>query len=167
MIPTRKMIARSALLVLLAFGCSSKNPNAPASLHGKVTYKGSPVPAATITLISSAEGHGRYTMHADGNGFYGGSDLPAGECVVTVETPPPPATSGKKIQYGGPGRGFDPGAYQKIMEQRGVAPKHSEADSAPAPYVKIPPIYAKPETSPLRVNLSAGDQKKDLELTDG
>src|SRR2546421_12867772 len=82
-------LARLVLLVplclalALVFGCSKRNPNAPASVNGKVTYKGAAVPAGTITFNAKA---GKYTTSLSTDGTYSSSDLPIGEMVVTVET---------------------------------------------------------------------------------
>jgi hypothetical protein len=162
----RQLFPTIPLSILVAFGCSNRNPNAPASLHGKVTYNGKAVTGGTVT-VHAPTGGVHYPMHIDKDGSYAGNNLPAGECVVTVETESvKPAAANQQMNYGG-GRTDPQQEYRKKMQERGakIGDTGTPKPSVIA-YVKIPSRYAEPEKSPLRITLASGDQKKDLELTD-
>jgi hypothetical protein len=139
------------LALVLAFGCSKKNPNAPSSVSGKVTYKGAPVPAGTITF-SSPKG-AKYPSALAPDGTYTAVDLPSGDMGVTVETE---SVKGKKAT--GP-------LAAKMSKMMGPVPDY--AKNAPkGEYVKIPLKYADPKTSPLKTTLKDGKNDYSPDLTD-
>jgi len=150
-----------------AFGCSNKNPHAPASVHGSVTYNGKPVTGGTIAIFTPDKAN-RTPLVISNDGTYAGTDLPAGECVVTIETESiHRAMKTEQKNYGGAGRPDVSQDYAKKMAERGVQGASSGApQKLEGVYVKIPSKYADAEKSPLRVTLKAGDQKQDFELAD-
>jgi hypothetical protein len=150
MSPKGRLALASPLLVLLALGCGGKNPNAPASVSGKVTYKGQPVPAGSITFISG--GAGGRTCQLDADGSYTGIDLPVGEMTVTVETESAKAMATPQ----------DP----KAKRSGSAPPPPGGKTSKPIEYVKIPEKYADAKTTPLKKTLKSGSNSYDVELTD-
>jgi len=81
--------SRLVLIFLVAFvvllGCGQKrNPNAPANVTGKVTYKGSPVKGGNLTFHPSGGGVYSFTIRPDGT--YSATDMPDGEMAVTINT---------------------------------------------------------------------------------
>ena len=142
--------------LVLALGCGGSNRSAPASLSGKVTYKGSPVTAGMLTLYTNEAGVYSASLGADGT--FSASDLPAGDAVVTVDTES--ANPNRKVPQYGDKRGGDKGATSPPPEgvQTGGAAKGS--------YVKIPAKYSDKSKSGLTVTLTKGKNQKDFELTD-
>jgi hypothetical protein len=152
------------ILLLLAFtaGCA-KNPNAPSGVSGKVTYKGEVVPAGTVTFHSPNGGIFSYSIAADGK--YSGSQLPAEEMIVTVETESLNPNVAKPTYGGGRGQQAAPDQQRAKMEELGRLPK-SAAPANAGPYVKIPAKYATKDKSPLKVKLTSGSNVNDFDLTD-
>jgi hypothetical protein len=149
------------LLLTLTVGCE-KNPNAPSGVSGKVTYKGEVVPAGTITFHAPKGGIFSYSLT---DGKYSGSQLPAEEMIVTIETESlnPNVT---KPTYGmGGNKAGAPDQQRAKMEELGRLPK-SAAPANAGPYVKIPAKYATKDKSPLKVKLTNGSNANDFELTD-
>jgi hypothetical protein len=150
------------LLVVFAaaLGCSSSgNPNAPARVSGKLTYKNQPIKGGTM-LLHTAEGV-PYNAQISPDGTYSATDIPTGELIVTVDTESlNPAKAAPK--------GAQADARMKQMQQL----EQRRPDGADpgqdlsANYIKLPTKYASPKTSPLKVTLSAGKQTKDFDLTD-
>jgi hypothetical protein len=164
--------ATALLVALLLVGCQ-RNPNAPASVNGKVTYNGGPVTGGSVSF--HFKDGVRFDAPIRGDGTYLAIDIPAGDATVTVETESiNPAN--KKTDYNSPpGAGMKAGMYGK-----GAAPKPSAGGSgkgakmSPAPdgaggdsvYMKIPPKYADKEKSGLTVAIKEGKQTSNFELTD-
>ncbi len=144
---------------LAVLGCS--NSNTPSGVHGKVTYKGEPVPAGTVTFHRTGKDQiGSYPFSLNSDGSYEGTTMPAEEMVVTIDTEsvnpnkPKPVYSGEQMGNA---------EYAKKMRERTPdAAKSSEAGK----YVAIPPKYADKEKSPLKVTLTKGKQKHNFELQD-
>lgn len=147
----------AAALTALLIGCQSGNSNTPSSIHGKVTYKGAPVTAGTITFFAK-EG-GMYPRPLNADGTYDVSSLPAGEMAVTVETESA-NTNAKMPTYGRPGKDSKSPMIGPVPEG---APTPGTGGGA---YVKIPSKYATKELSGLTVTLVRGGQEKDFDLTD-
>jgi hypothetical protein len=141
-----------SILLVFVFACTTRNPNAPAEVSGRVTYKGAPVTGGTLAFHS--KGGGAYSCPIDPEGNYIGTDLPAGEVVVTIETESL-NPSLKQEQY--------KGAKGKNMTS--PTPKGFE-QGAKGTYVKIPTKYNDPTKSPLKETLSRGKQSKNFDLTD-
>ncbi|MCI0641665.1 MAG: carboxypeptidase-like regulatory domain-containing protein [Gemmataceae bacterium] len=142
-------------LFLVITGCSSdRNPNAPSSVSGRITYKGNPVPAGSVTFHSKEKGN--YNAELGSDGTYQIIDLPADTMIVTVETES--ANPKKKApEYGG-GKGADDYKKRLAIEK----PMKQTVQE----YVKIPTKYSSPKTSPITITLDRGRQLKDFELTD-
>jgi len=141
------------LLLVLVFGCGTKvNPNAPATVSGKVTYKGAPVTAGTVDF-HPAGSKGTISGPIKSDGMYTARDLPTGEMVVTVNTEM--ANPNRKTPSYGGGKGKSP-----------IAAPPGPPPTGGGEYVKIPAKYANPKTSGLTVTLNAGQNTKDIDLAD-
>ena len=151
MTSTGRLLLVLPFFLVLVLGCGSKgNPNAPAKVHGKVTYKGAPVTAGTIQFLPKAAG--TYTASIMPDATYSATDLPTGEMTVTVDTESANPNK-KQPSYGGK------------KQMMGPIPQGVKAGPA-GEYVKIPPKYAKAQTSGLTATLNAGDNEKNFDLTD-
>src|SRR4051812_11220196 len=73
-----------ACVILIQAACKRRNPDAPASVSGKVTYNGSPVTGGTISFHSSDHGGALVLINPDGT--FKADEVPEGELTVTVET---------------------------------------------------------------------------------
>lgn len=146
----RNLIGIVAMFSVLG-GCGpGSNPNAPATISGKVTYKGAPVSGGT--LYFHAEGI-VYPTSIDNDGTYLGRDFPVGDMVVTVDT--------ETVNPARKGTSYDPQAakMEEYKPPEGVT-------VTTATYVKIPAKYADKTKSGLKVTITPGKQVKDIELTD-
>jgi hypothetical protein len=140
------------LLFVLVLGCGSgRNPNVPASVSGKITYKGQPLKGGTIAFMSK---EGAYTGAIRSDGTYDIKDLPVGQMEVTIETESMNPNI-KKQTYGKKG---------------GASPMPSSAQEKAAGasdnYVHIPPRFGDRANSKLTATLTTGQQTKDWELKD-
>ncbi|HVL14523.1 MAG TPA: hypothetical protein VM529_18260 [Gemmata sp.] len=135
-------------------GCSNKNPHAPGSLSGSISYNGKPIKAGSLAFHTK-EGIPYSAAIAD-DGTYSATDLPEGELVVTVDTEG--LSEGKKAASKD---------YEKRMKMASQPPPDGagKVDMSQF-YVKIPRKYANPKTSPLTVTVTSGRQVKNIELTD-
>jgi hypothetical protein len=150
------------LLMSFAVGCGT-NTNTPASISGKVTYKGQVVTAGTITFQMN-EG-GAYTRAIPAGGTYSIPDLPAGEAVVVIETESANPAKKKEEYKGGSGKFKTAGPPSGKAPQASPPPDGVAAGgSSGGAYVPIPEKYASPKTSPLRVTIQAGSQTRNFEL---
>jgi len=151
--------------LVLVFGCgTTKNPNAPASVSGKVTYNGNPVTGGTITFHSK-EGRAS-TIGINAEGSYSTSDIPVGEMVVTVETESANPSATKMGNYPG-AKGKAPTTGEREGNKGAMmSPRPPGAGGGGGGYVKIPAKYADKDKSTLRETLSPGTQVKDINLTD-
>jgi len=161
----------------LTLGCQEKgNPNAPAKVLGKVTYKGELVTIGTLTFYGADGSINSCSINPDGT--YIGTDFPIGEMTITIDNEFANPDR-KKIDYkGGTGGmgGKMASMYGKKAAAGPVSGTHKEvAKSSPVPeyanaqtgtYVKLPAKYAKKETSDAKLTLVKGENKKDIELTD-
>jgi hypothetical protein len=170
-----------AFVPVLVLGCAPVNPNAPAHVHGSVTYNGQPVTGGTITLYS--EDAGLYTIPIRQDGTFSESDLPKGTMKVTIETesvnttrPVPQYGAGRREAKAAP-KGGSPGqaAAGPAAAQVGVRQRSGGMGSPlptnvehvhPGAYVKIPRKYSDVRASGLTVTLERGNQQKDFNLTD-
>jgi hypothetical protein len=114
-------------------------------VEGKVTYKGRPLPAGTITFVTK-DGKTAGSAELAEDGSYKAT-VPVGEYKVTVSTEP--LKKADKV---------DPKAPPKLPP---VDPKNP-----PKVYVKIPAKYGDPKTTPLVCTVKAGKQVLDLALED-
>jgi hypothetical protein len=132
-----RTILRPGLLAvalgLVAFGCQSEPPKGAVS--GKVTFDGKPAPGGFITFQPKTGGVPVTASIAE-DGSYHAPDVLAGECMVSIESPPP-----------------DGEAAGQIIKEMGKAPRNS-APAAPAAKKPIyPDRYAKFDTSKLTVTV--------------
>ena len=158
-------ISRLILLLPLALvfvaGCSSP-ASVGSKVSGKVTYNGKVVPAGSITFYAP-EGGGIYTYSLL-EGEYSGSDMPAAEMVVSIETESANPKGRGNTSYDKAGKqGGDPNDYRAKMQAMGKVP---EGPANKGEYVKIPAKYGSKATSPLKVTLTRGSNKHNFELTD-
>jgi hypothetical protein len=156
------------LCLLVATGCGggNENPHAPASVTGKVTYKGEPVPAGLVNFIPKTQGPSA-TGSLSSDGTYSITDAPAGDFTVTVDTEY--LNPDKKTQaYPGAGKA-GAGATSSPMPGGGgtSSPMPGPAAvKAGGKYVKIPAKYADVKQSTLTAKLNAGKQTEDFKLED-
>jgi hypothetical protein len=149
----------AALPLVLLVGCSSsRNPQAQAKVSGAVTYKGTPVPAGSITF--HVEKGASYGVPLGEGGTYEVSDMPTGEMVITVETES--VNPAKKAPDYGGGKGAKMYAERLAAEGKGMA----AAKEPTREYRKIPLKYGKTQTSPLTFTVEAGRNVKNIDLTD-
>ncbi|HEY7328806.1 MAG TPA: carboxypeptidase-like regulatory domain-containing protein [Gemmataceae bacterium] len=127
-------------------GCAGGKSSSGATLSGKVTYKGEPLTGGTIT-VRSADGDKQLPGIISPDGTYIISGASPGEMTVMIET-------------------------ESIKGKTGVSYKAPPGQTAPdmgvklEKYVKIPKSYGDPNTTPFRVTLKKGSQKKDFDLNE-
>ena len=156
---TSRFVLALPLVLTVAVGCSTSKT--PSKVSGKVTYKGEPVGAGTVTFHAKEGGIYYYPLNSDGS--YSGADLPTGEMIVTVDTEAANPNRGGEV-YGGKGKeGANPSDYMKKMKERGMVP---EGPIISGKYVKLPEKYRSKETSPLKVNLTKGNNDNNFDLKD-
>ncbi len=152
-----RLVPIALLLLVLAPGCGEER-SAPASLKGTVKYRGEPVTAGTVTLHT--ENAGVYHLPIRPDGTYSGTDLPAGELVVTISTPPP-AHSPEEYAEGMPQVNAE--QAKKMRSPRGgrdgTTPSVSQVHT-----VQIPYRYGDKNKSGLTVTLSKGKNTQDFDL---
>jgi hypothetical protein len=134
-----------ALAAVLAAGCGTGR--AKANISGKVIYHGAPVTGGTLTIYHP--GSAPYTVPIRGDGTFISSDLPVGEAKVTVET--------ESLR---PARAAGAPRLPRGMQ----SPRPADAGGTPTAYVKIPPRYASPQSTPLVWHLKGGTNNKDFDL---
>jgi hypothetical protein len=139
-------------------GCGSKNPLAPASVSGAVTYKGKDVQGGTVQFVTPTGT--AYSSPIAVDGTYAVSDLPTGEMAVVVETesvnPELKAASGKDADRRNAmmGQRKGPNGQGGAGDSSALAPK----------YTKIPEKYSKSKTSPITYTVKSGRQVYNIEL---
>jgi len=154
----RLLLTVPLVILILEVGCGPKNPNAPATVSGTVTYKGKKLPGGTVTFHPQSGAGGAYTAELR-DGAYVVKDAPTGEALVAVETESRnPENLKKQTTYGG---------------ERGKAAAKMNAGRRPPStvdpatyYVKIPANYSDPKKSGLKKELKPGKQTFDIELKD-
>jgi hypothetical protein len=130
------------LVLLLAVGCGPKTGN----VTGKVTYKGAPVPAGTVTF--HGENGSVQASWITPNGGYTINGVPPGSVKVSVipssqgRAPAPPRGKTSAAHPSGKGAG----------------------DVAAIPAVPIPDKYKDPARSGLMYTVVAGEQSIDIPL---
>ncbi len=178
-----RLLLTLPLYAALVIGCSKGNPNAPATVTGKVTYNGAPVTGGMV-VFHPKEG-GMYTAAISPEGTYSVSDLPIGDATVTVDTEsinPNAKMPEYKGGNSGPGGGVGKAMYSQMMGgtkgSKGApgGQSHKAEKMSPMPegankagggtYVKIPEKYKDPEKSGLTTTLKRGSQTYDIELKD-
>jgi hypothetical protein len=136
------------LLVLVA-GCSRK-----ASVSGKVTYNGEPMPGGYVTF-SPVEGGGGGTGSIDPkDGSYEIPDLPPGKMKIGVKPAQAPSMPRGMPNYGPP---KDSGAPPDAMKGLNAGSKGK--------YVPVSPEVLDPTTSSLEFEVKSGKNTKDISLS--
>ncbi len=170
-----RLIALLPVLLLVAYGCGG-NKAAPAGVSGKVTYQGKPVTGGQISFIPDGSGS-PYTSQIKSDGTYQVTDVPSGECTVTIEALPDP-NKAKGPAYGQGQMEDAAKAAEKAksehkdksgmqMPAAGGSPVPGAAGSGPqGQYMKLPEKYADPKTSGLKMSIKKGSNTKDWDLTD-
>src|SRR5262249_6874919 len=150
MTKTRLILVLLLPLVILAWGCGSKNPNLPAQVSGFVSYKGVALKGGKVIFLSR-ETNASFSAQIDKDGAYRIEDLPAGEMEVAVDTESVNPERKKKNQPDGQRR------MRQFKNYRppGSPPPPSEAEAKEA-YRPIPKKYSNPKTSGLTATLKEG-----------
>jgi len=135
-----------------------KNPLAPASISGAVSFQGQPIKGGTVQFFTP-EGTA-YSAQIGPDGTYSVSDVPEGELIITVETES--VNPARKAAAAGK----DMERREKIAQQpppdgRGSGPAAAEKAAS---YLKIPEKYGNPKTSPLTVTVKSGRLVHPIEL---
>ena len=127
-----------SFVLIPLIGCGATNNKG--QLSGKVAYKGQPVPLGTIYFHSTNGGRISAPIK---DGLYQTSDVPAGECTVTIST-------------------VSAHAVPLTTDTKGKAPSASKEGGE----FKIPKKYADQKTSGLSFTVTGSAQTKDFDLTD-
>jgi hypothetical protein len=170
-----RLIALLPLVFLLAYGCSGAKQG-PAGVSGKITYKGQPVTGGTIYFFPEGSGSS-YSNGINEDGTYLVTDVPSGDCSVSIEALPDPGKD-KGPVYGGE-RGEQAAkaaeeAKAKHKDKSGMgagqgmgSPIPGGGPSSPqGKYMKLPEKYADPKTSGLKANIKKGSNTQNFDLTD-
>jgi hypothetical protein len=149
----------ATLLLCLQVGCY-KNPYAPGTITGTVTYKNEPVPGGTVTF--HIPGKGPYAGVLQTNGTYEVTDVPTGEGVkVTIDTEY--LNPKRKVKDYSGGKGAKVDAAMKAYREKIQAPAK---ESVTGVYRQIPTKYGSTKGTPLTVTIEAGSQPHNFTLTD-
>jgi hypothetical protein len=147
-------IAAIALPAVGLAGCA-KNPHAPGSISGSISYNGQPIKAGSMRF-HTAQGVA-YDAQLTGDGTYSATDIPEGDLVITVETESiSPHKSAPK--------GAEAGMRAKAGITQPPPPGMAPPPDPSALYIKIPEKYSNPRTSPLTVTVKRGRQIHDVKL---
>jgi hypothetical protein len=125
------LLAASVLLVFCCSGCSQEERLvlSDASLKGKISYKGKPVPHALVVVMGEGSSA---TANADAEGNYIVEHVPAGEVKIGVNSDA--------------GRGMMMGAV--------MASAQTGDKSAKPTFVDVPKKYFDPNTSGITTNIA-------------
>lgn len=147
-------------LALLA-GCGQS----PATLTGKVTYKGAALKGGNVILIPDGSGE-TFSAQIQEDGTYKFEQLKSGKYKVCVETDSlkPQRQYGPKIPKNiknepPPGANIPAEAGYKMAPPAGAV----AAENA-RKYVPIPPDYADPEKTSLSLDVKGGSNTHDITL---
>ena len=146
---TAALLAALFLTTACAVGCGGVAQKPQGRVHGKVTYKGAPVPAGSqIAFVPIETGTGA-TAEVAADGTYQlrtatGDTLAVGKYQVSVSPPLPT-------------KGLSPAEAMKISQQ---------ADASGSTAAALPEKYLNPATSPENREVKEGDNEFNIELTD-
>jgi hypothetical protein len=168
-------VAPLLLLVATAGGCGeAEEPTG--SVTGRITYGGEPVMFGSVCFRDEQRGmiaatrlrnDGAYSLY-----FAGGTDIPVGEYVVTIE-PPDSLLYGILVQQMAEEAAGKEASDPVELERRIRAPQPGEAPIAipaeleaarKADYPLMPQKYRSTETSTLKATVNEGDNKYDFDL---
>jgi len=134
------VLLSSVTLITLVVGCGTN----AGLVTGKVTYKGTPVPSATVSFLpASGEKVVAKPSITNSEGVYTVKDLAPGDYKVYITTPRKPVAS------------TAPGAPVEVKELPAMPGKVS---------VEVPDKYSKADTSGLTYTVTKGKQTKDFAL---
>jgi hypothetical protein len=153
----RRAMMALAMAGLTLGGCDSRLHYEHAKVHGKVTYKGKPVPLGSVLFVPVEPPKDGFMQPASG------SINPDGTYELKSEADPGAILGEHKVVV----VAIDGG-------QPAEAPESSKAaESGPAPLAKsvrfkslVPKRYSDPSTTPLTRKVVAGDNTIDIEITD-
>jgi hypothetical protein len=168
-----RVLLLSPLVLALAIGCgSSVNPNAPSTVSGKITYKGTALPDGNVIYIPDAGG-GACNGRIEADGKYSVIGLQAAAYTVVIDTgtdkPATPAASAPNMQPQGRKEKVDESKMtedQKKMYEMANKGIIGKVEGDKMKYTKIPDKYKDQKTSPLKITLTKGSNSKDWDLTD-
>jgi hypothetical protein len=151
-------------------GCGVKDEFSYGRVTGTVTYKGAPVEGATVsfspsagrTALGSTDAQGKYTLWTNQD-----EGCALGAAVVTiVKSEAAGAATGTavpNVTEGGPATVLTTPA----PGEGGAAPPANQgAPTAESAKLVLPARYADLSTTPLKVEVKAGDNTFDFDLTD-
>jgi hypothetical protein len=152
-----RLVLALPLCLFVVFGCDKTNSSTPASVSGKVTYKGEPVSGGVLMFNPKPGTAGVVSSTIlNPDGTYSVAQAPSGEFTVTVDTEF--LNPDKKTQA-------YPGSGGKAMPSS-TPPPSKAPPGAEGKYVKIPKKYSDAKTSTLTAKLTSGKQTVNFELTD-
>jgi hypothetical protein len=150
-------------------GCEAPVRQNPATIRGKVTYKGQLVKAGLI-LFSTAEG-AAYQVPIQATGIYEISDVPVGPVTITIDTES--GNPDAKIpNYSTQSKQRADSAEKEVSSRMKASGQEVPARPAAATkgmaerYVKIPEKYSKVKDTPLKMDVVKGQNTKDFDLVD-
>jgi hypothetical protein len=127
-----------APLLALVVGCHGKAPSGEVS--GRLTVAGVPVQFGTISFLNE---QGQVATGNIENGAYRAIEVPTGSVKITVQS----------VKLGMPSGNPKFGPLPSSPPQQGK-------------FVPVPNRYTMPKTSPLQLDVVAGPQNKDFDLTE-
>jgi hypothetical protein len=150
------------LLLAAVVGCGSKQPG---RVTGRVLLDGKPLPGGILTFISADLKGLPITATVDESGSFT-ADLPQGDVLASFDN----------RQFAPlPSRGPTPipkGLSAEARAKMGRPPTPAPAPAEPPPppdrvgrFVRVPERYYMIETANLKLTVSPGEQKHDIELT--
>lgn len=140
----RRWLACGLLFMTMGVGCGSR----PASVSGKVTFDGRPLPSGTV-LFHGPDGRVAHAL-ITAEGKYVIEDAPIGKVRISVE-------SHGAAPAGLPSSGRNAPATPPELAPRPEDPRDSKA-------VSIPTRYLDPEKSGLGYEVRPGGQTHNIEL---
>jgi Carboxypeptidase regulatory-like domain len=163
-----RMLSLSALLVSICAlsGCTPKGGN---ELTGKVSYKGTPIQNATITLIS-AEGT-PYNGYTGKDGAFAIASVPPGQYKVTIRTSGMASGGGNpgaayaKAMSGGKSGPANAGPPKSAFEQKAAMEKAGVTGEKLTSNLELPIKYGTAESSGLSWD-TKDSKTKDFDLVD-
>lgn len=162
----RLLSPRVGLLFIfpLLAGCGVRTGH----VTGKVTYKGSPLPAAVIQFRPADPAQNSISVELKDDGSFE-ADLPAGEVMVAIDNRNWEPREGAAVPTVPRNIPLSPKAKAKLGATAAAAPKKegaSRPDGKSGKYVPIPEKYYDLSTSGLKFTTTGGAQTQNFELVD-